>query len=59
MYFLVVSVLFDGAHVNVEGVAAFDSLAECQASGAVFVQQIIQPDWTVTATCELREVNSS
>lgn len=59
MYFLIVSVLFNGAPVNTEGVAAFDSLAECQYRAAVFVQSIVQPGWVVTATCDLVEVNDA
>lgn len=59
LYFLVVSVLFQGEPINVAGVATFDSLAECQYRAGLFVQRVVQPDWVVTATCNLVEVNDA
>jgi hypothetical protein len=56
VYFLIISVLFNGTPINAEYELEFDTLSQCQYAGAIFVQRVISPGWEVTAECVLQEV---
>ena len=59
VYFLIISVLLNGAPVGTDYERQYASLSACQYAGAIFVQRVISPGWKVTTECVAVEVNSS
>ena len=59
VYFLVISVLFNGAPIQVPASVEYSTLPECRFKAALFVQRVIGGGYTVTTTCVRTEVNSS
>jgi hypothetical protein len=59
LYFLVVSMWFDGTPLRSEGTAEFPALNQCQYAAALFVQQAASPGYRIQVECIAKKVNSS